>query len=72
MVVARVSLGAQVKMAGMGAYDKFMYNYHRRYIRTGSAAPVLHVMGIVFGLGVLVHAKAHSDRLKDPRYVPDH
>ncbi len=54
------------------AYDKFLWNYHRRYIRTGSGAPILHVMGLVFGVGILIHAKAHNDRIKDPRYVPDH
>lgn len=46
-------------------YQQWLQNYSRRYIRTGSAAPVFHLMGTVFILGVLIEAKAHSARVKD-------
>lgn len=41
-------------------------NYSRRYILTGSSAPVFHAMGGVFVCGVLIHAKQHNDHVKDP------
>eukprot|EP00514_Thraustochytrium_sp_LLF1b_P005204 CAMPEP_0184517112 /NCGR_PEP_ID=MMETSP0198_2-20121128/5387_1 /TAXON_ID=1112570 /ORGANISM="Thraustochytrium sp., Strain LLF1b" /LENGTH=56 /DNA_ID=CAMNT_0026907475 /DNA_START=289 /DNA_END=459 /DNA_ORIENTATION=- len=56
----------------MSGFDTFVHNYQRRYIRTGSSAPVFHAMGIVFFTGVLIHAKANHDRSKDPKYVPEH
>eukprot|EP00924_Labyrinthula_sp_SR-Ha-C_P013146 snap_masked-scaffold_12-processed-gene-10.20-mRNA-1 protein AED:1.00 eAED:1.00 QI:0/-1/0/0/-1/1/1/0/63 len=61
--------GMQQAMTG---FARFFNNYNTRYIQTGSAAPVFHVMGGVFGLGVLMHARAHSARHNDPTYVPEH
>jgi hypothetical protein len=40
-------------------------NYNRRYIRTGSSAPVFHIMLTLFSIGVLVEAKGHHARIKD-------
>jgi len=47
------------------AYEKFLINYQRRYIRTGSAAPVFHVMIGIFTMGVLIEAKVHRARVKE-------
>jgi hypothetical protein len=49
----------------MNAYDRFLINYQRRYIRTGSAAPVFHVMLGLFTIGVLMEARVHRLRVKE-------
>lgn len=54
-------------MAGTNAFDSFITNYSRRYIRTGSGAPVFHIMGALFFSGVLMHAKHHRDVHNDPK-----
>jgi len=50
----------------MSGLDNFMKDYSRRYIRTGSGAPVFHVMGVLFTVGVVFHAKQHYDHKHDP------
>jgi len=52
--------------------NKFVSNYSRRYIRTGSPAPIFHAMGIVFTIGIIAHAKGHYGRVHDPRYEGHH
>jgi len=49
--------------------NKFLENYSRRYIRTGSGTPVFHAMFTIFGVGILVHAKQHRDHHNDPKAV---
>ena len=48
-----------------GMYQNFVRNYHKRYIRTGSPAPIFHLIGIVAFTGILFEAKAHNARVKD-------
>ena len=48
-----------------GMYQKFAANYHKRYIRTGSAAPIFHLIGGVVVAGILLESKVHKARVAD-------
>lgn len=56
----------------MGAVSRYFggvyIRYCRRYIDTGSPAPIFHTIGAIVITGILFHAKGNNDRLNDPKW----
>ena len=43
-------------------FQNFIKNYHFRYMKRGSPAPIFHVIGILFFSGILMEVKGHRDK----------
>lgn len=62
---ARQALSTRQKSATGGSrFDMFLRNYNAKYIRTGSAMPIAHIMAIVVTCGVTVEYLAHHRHAK--------